>query len=599
MKSHVINKITQIYLIIFFIIMGIYCGISGSYLWGEWDDYSLPAISILTEHNFAISENDIESFKKIIPEWADKIDKYSLSGYSTKSGEELSWYFPTYSIACIPMMLLLMFMDLPVSYSFVFTNLAFLILLLFFIWRHLKAEDSVKLALIVLLSANPIVFYLVWPSAEVFIYVMLGFAVVCWYNNWYKSAAVFVSVAGTLNPTIMSVGIIMIVDYLINIGKIRQKGESILKVYIKNFKDILIYGSCYIIGLFPMVYNLYNTGHINLTASYSNFTEGSESTFSRFLAYLFDFNYGILPYYPILLLLDLIFIVIAIYKRNWNFIKFSAAFYFNMIMYSVMVHINCGMTGIARYNAWNAVVLVFAVVVFSKELILSKVYKKAVKYLFFISSIISTIIVFSYGPSGANRTSNCDWTPIAGWVIDNFTSIYNPLHSTFFSRTQHVDGGYEYELPIVYTNNDEKVRKILATSEEIEYIKLNYVSMSGRDEEFINILNKLDESEGYITIPKKLEVIKKPLNTEESLLGKNFKIELDADLKYTDADLVTGKITVFNKGDSLIDMSSGKYPVNIGISIVDKDKILIEKDYLHIPIIESGILLSNKNIEIK
>ena len=76
---------------------------------GEWDDYSLPAVSIITDQNIDITENDIMHFKTIFPEWSQYIDYYSLSGYVTKSGGEMPWYFPTYSVACIPFIFILSF----------------------------------------------------------------------------------------------------------------------------------------------------------------------------------------------------------------------------------------------------------------------------------------------------------------------------------------------------------------------------------------------------------------------------------------------------------------------------------------------------------
>lgn len=74
------------------------------------------------------------------------------------------------------------------------------------------------------------------------------------------------------------------------------------------------------------------------------------------------------------------------------------------------------------------------------------------------------LIVYIYGPMGANKITYMSWTPIAQYVMDNFPSFYNPLHSTFNSRTNHVDGGYFYETPILYTTNEGYVRKILASS---------------------------------------------------------------------------------------------------------------------------------------
>ena len=46
---------------------------------------------------------------------------------------------------------------------------------------------------------------------------------VFWYNGWYRRAAVAISVAGTLNVTILSVGFVMIAEYFYK--KIFKKGK--------------------------------------------------------------------------------------------------------------------------------------------------------------------------------------------------------------------------------------------------------------------------------------------------------------------------------------------------------------------------------------
>ena len=77
-----------------------------------------------------------------------------------------------------------------------------------------------------LLSLNPIVFYLTWISAEVFIYSLLGIAILHWTCKEYHRAAIVLSLAGTLNPTIMAIGIFMIIEYFIVLLK-ESRGKKI------------------------------------------------------------------------------------------------------------------------------------------------------------------------------------------------------------------------------------------------------------------------------------------------------------------------------------------------------------------------------------
>ncbi len=503
-----ISKITIIYICIFFVVMGMYCGINGSVVVGEWDDYSVPASSIISEGNFSFTDSDISSFKEIFPEWSSRVEEISLSGLYTRNGGEMAWYFPTYSAVCIPMILFLLFLGLPASYAFTFTNLAVLMLLLLGVFYRLKVGGVCKFALIVLLSLNPIIFYLAWPSAEVFIYAVLGLGMIAWYNKSYKWAAFFVSVAGMLNPTIMSVGIIMIVEYFVMLWKQRQVNEGPVHLLFRKFKEVIKYGLCYVIGLIPMIYNLYNTGHINLTAAYPEFTRAPESVLLRFMAYIFDLNYGFLPYYFFVMVAAFFLFFIAMWKKHWRFLEWILAFVLNIFLYSFMVHINSGMSGIARYNAWCSVILIFAVCIFLKELVTKEFTRKIFKVALVLNAVLLAIIVYCYGPTMANRTSPLDWTPIARFVLDRYPSMYNPLGSTIYSRNMHVYGGYTYNTPLVYCADDGYVRKILATSADREYLKANYVSMAEDRDWFVQQLEKLGEKESYITVPAKYQVVK-------------------------------------------------------------------------------------------
>lgn len=504
-----IRRITIIYILVYFIIVGIYCVTYGSTPTGEWDDYSLPTVSIIKNHRFSITTDDVEAFKEFFPQWSTAIDNYELSGYVAKNGGQMPWYFPTYSIVCIPMILLLRLLELPATYAFIFTNFAFIMVLLLVVYFYLKSSDICKLELIILLSVNPIIFYLTWVSAETFIFAILGIAMVFWYNKWYKRAAFFVSVAGMLNPTIMSIGIIMIIEYLLKIWVSRDKSDNIFYVIKNNIHELIKYAFCYIIGIIPMIYNYYNTGYINLTAARFGATNGRESIIDRFFAYIFDLNYGIFPYYPFILIIGLLLIILAIYNKHWRYIEWFVAFIVNVILYSIMVHINCGMSGIARYNAWGNVVLICAICLYFNEIVKQHIINSSIQIALVVNVILIVIIVYHYGPMGANKTSYLKWTPIATYVIDHYPSLYNPLHSTFNSRTMHLDGGDIYETPIVYSGKDGYVRKILATSNNIEYLTENYAFSNNDGEKwFFNQLSSLTEKEQYISIPKRYEILK-------------------------------------------------------------------------------------------
>lgn len=506
-----INSFCMAYMVIFCSIMLAVCSVNLAGPLGEWDDYSLPIASILNDHNLTISEEDVIVYKQIFPNWASYIDNYALSGYMDRNGTgEMPWYFPTYSVACMPLLWLLDLLEVPKIYTFPYTNVLCLMLSLFFIFKCLKTNANKKTMLILAMSLNPIVFYISWTSAEVLIFSMIAMGMVCWYNGWYKRAAVFISIAGTLNPTIMSIGIIMIVEYLVRIIKAKESSIS-WNLYVKrNIPEIIRYGCCYFIGIIPMIYNYYNIGHINLTASRSAFTHGNESTLSRFLAYLFDLNFGIFPYFSVVLIVGIILFVLAIAKRHSRYIEWFLAFIIIVFLYSLMVHINCAMSGIARYNAWGMPLLLCAVILYYDEIISIKKVSNSLSVFILGGTLVAGLIIIDYNPYLAIKTSSIRMTPIAECVLDKAPNLYNPLFSTFNCRTNHRDGAYNFDemMPIIYQNKDGYVRKILATSDNKEELLFKLKSLNGNDEWLAGQIEKLPEKPTYISLPAKYCVIK-------------------------------------------------------------------------------------------
>ena len=505
-----LNGFCKGYLMAFGILMLIICSVNKPALLGEWADYTIPIASILNDYNFTISEKDVVAYKNLFPEWGSYADNHQLSGYISKDGSgEMPWYFPTYGIACIPFVLLLRLLQIPTTYAFPYANLFFLMVSLFFVYRFLMADDEKKTLLILTMSINTIVFYISWPSAEVFIFSMLLMAMTCWYNRWDTRSAIFVSIAGTLNPTIMAVGIVMIIDYMIRM----VKGKEVTvpwKTYLKSIiPKIIKYGSCYVIGLIPMIYNYCNVGNINLSASVDGLTHGNESTVSRFAAYLTDLNFGILPYYPISLMIGGVLIFFAIWKVHIRYLEWILTFLIVVMLYSVIIHINCGMSGISRYNSWGSVLLLCAVILYYGEIIRNRISLVIVKSFLVIGVAITCLLIIRYNPFVAKRVPYTSMSPVAKFVLDRIPQLYNPLHSTFNSRVNHVDGGYDYieNLPIVYETDDRHAKKILAIRDNKAALLSNYRMYGDSRKWFDEQLNSLTDTPSYISIPSKYSVI--------------------------------------------------------------------------------------------
>lgn len=499
-----LKKFLYVYLIFFSIILLIIILRVKPHPDGEWDDYSLVTASLINDYNVGIDEQDVIFAKKFFGALSKAYeDGYALSGYNTRNGDEMSWYFLTYSAACVPLALILSVLGSDPSYCFYLTNFIIFILALYLCIKEYSGTDKRKLILILMLSINPIIFYMTWISAEVFIYALLVMAILSWHERKYIKTSVLLSVASTLNPVILAAAFFVTIDFLYDI--IKKYNSKTLKEVFESFigeaKQIGFYGGGYLIALIPFIYNYYEIGHINLTAASFATDEPKIMIVKRFIAYLLDLNFGFLPYYNLFFTFSIVLFILAVVRRKWKYIGMMLAFYGIIAGYSIMLHINSGMSGIARYNAWSSVIMIFSVISYMDSLITHRLARIVSLISIAVSLIINLFILCIYGPIGANKTSHIRMTPIASFVLDYFPTLYSPLHSTFNSRVTHIDGGYTYKLPIVYKDHEENIRKILIDPSSINTLKAVCFGETNEDQEWLNQKLSNVTKEEYISVP--------------------------------------------------------------------------------------------------
>ena len=505
-----ITRFAVIYLLAYAILMTITSVVPTPVILGEIDDYSLPVASIMNEGDFSISAKDYEYYRKLFPEWADYvIDDHVLTGMTGENGGELTYYFPTYSIFCVPMTFIFHAFGYSAIRAFPMTNLLVLILALVIMFGCLDVSTAKRAFLVVALSLTPVCFYICWCTAETLLYSLMIVGLTCWYNRWYRRAALAISIAGTMNPVIMGVGIVMIAEYLYLFFREKLRTGKLLDNIGQDIAQIIGYGACYIVGLIPFIYNFYFTGRFNLISGTGiASTETLTDVFGRFRAYLLDLNLGILPYYPILMILALMLLILAILKRTWQYIEWIFTFLLLVVLYSIMPHINSGMYGIARYNLWASPVLLFAVFVLIDHSVIRNTRLMRVGDIAgILSAVITAAVVFGYGLNGSKGKTYLEMMPIAAYVLDHAPGMYNPLYSTFASRTLHIDGCYNYVTPIVYYDENNYARKILTSDKDMTDLLEKCGSFNPEDNMwFQQQVAQLTTRDSYISIPPKHEI---------------------------------------------------------------------------------------------
>lgn len=451
---------------------------------GESDDYVLASMAVQMTGSLEITEDVVAQAKIDFCNFADRIDgswagvqKGSTDLYIARDGKIYPWYGGGYSTFCLLFKAVLKFFGFNQSYAFMAANFFIYMTALLYVFFFLERERKTVFLIIFALICSPTFIYCIWASAEIFIFGFLVLSLVNYLNENYKRAAVYISVAGSMNSTVMVVGMVYILDYLWQMFAGVRTFHDFCYTFKKNFAKILLFGICFVPSLTTYIYNLFHMGVLELQTTLG--LAQTKGWLGRFLAYLFDLNLGFMVYYFVAFFLWITVFVFAFMKRERKIILLSAAFLGVVAAYSLTKHINCGMMGIARYSAWAAPIFLFASIPQYEICICSGAMKKAAAALSITSSAITVLTIVWFGRY--NQLYCFGYTPIADFILDKCPQLYNPYPYTFISRTNHIDGGYwgdEYKDINAYINKDGTIRKILITEESAPLVKQNLVADS-------------------------------------------------------------------------------------------------------------------------
>jgi len=536
-------------------------------------------ISMQYRGSITIEQSDIDKAREDFPTIYGSIygyeDLHASKLHISEDGSWHSYYFITYSLFCMPLKLFLQLIGQNQIYSLSLTNVLLYLSSLLMVLFKLRRSDKIKLITIILLSLNPIVAYIPFMSAEVFIFSMIVLSLVHMDNKEYKRAAIFISLAGTMNSTAMMLGFAII---LLHFYKMWQERSTIKETFRKKVLDTALLGGCFLIFLIPFLFfSTFSLGTLN-NALYS---DTNNYLLVRIFSYLFDLNYGLFPYFTICLLLFILLTIYGLIKKDFFAFCYMFSLYGTIFAYSLMWHINCGMYGIARYNAWVNPIMIFFLTCIATQYEIFKNYKKIMERLLYCSAILSLCATVLCG------SVVCLFhTPIAKFILNTIPQIYNPYYATFINRTINIDGGYTYEKPIVYTDDSKLTRKILVTNDTADYVYTMVHSADKYSAEWLD--EKIDQAKSksgysYINIPmyssvrlyENLSINFEPSDIIATSLGKGIHGN-EGDYHWC-SENATIYLQVGNKLKSGIKL---EYAVNSALFVANPGKEIVTEVYI-------------------
>lgn len=488
-------------LLVYLVFLLVRCLQTGTFFIGEAASYSLTTVSLAHDGNGFVSPEEISLAQTWFPDWAANYQSFGGSGYTMSNGDIVPWYFPTYSACCVPVLWLLQLLGQPLTNAFCLTNFllfAAVLVLVFADRARLTLFQRVMMTL--LLGINPVLFYFEWASAETFLFAFVALACWCWVTGRRRRAALCISLAGTMNPCALALGLVMIAEYLAGLFRQAPSGAR-FRTVVGQWKSILVYGCCYLPALVPFAYNYSICGAINLTASHSNeiasFSDGT--VLRQLVAYFGDLNFGLLPYFGPLLVVAFLLLIPAVRCRVWRYLLLLLSMTAMLFGCSFMANINCGVAGIARYNVWSAAAMSIAVGFYLPVLLNRRRLRILGACAGAVCCLYTGFVVQWYG--GLETTQHVSYlyaTPLTEFVVARWPALYHPLHSTFYARANTSPGSpFEY-----YRDDNLHLRKLLASAEDRETILASVAAQDSADLDWLEEqLLALGEEDRYIDIP--------------------------------------------------------------------------------------------------
>ena len=362
-------------------------------------------------------------------------------------------YFPIYPLMCLPLKLVFQVLGVDQERCFTVTNAIMVLLSICFVQKKLKVSAKQRLLAVVLLMASPVVFNINYIYYMAVMSAFVTMSLVQWHNGRYKSGALLLSLAGMSNCSIMAVGLVMIVDYLIRTVRAYLSGPRTWKKARGYFRETVCYGLCFVPGLTQFIVNF----SIHLP-SYS--PAGQDGYwFARFMMYLFDTNLGFGSFAPLTIILFLVLVVVGVFLKRYRMLAWGGFLLGTVAIFSLMTHINCGMTYCARYIIFTWPIVPLFLATDGYELVKPEWCKKVMYPALLACS--SLLLVVNAG------TGAYDFSWETQWILRKIPQLYAPYYATFYSRTLHMDGAYWCVEPAYYLDpQTDEVRKLIYKADE-------------------------------------------------------------------------------------------------------------------------------------
>lgn len=450
--------------------------------------------------------------------------------FKDNEGNYYSYHFWLYSLFVLPFKLILKSLGLLQLRAFYLFNAAFFLFTILYSYFKLNTDEKKKFFWIALIAINPILFYIAWTHAEVFIYCFTCLSLVCFFNKKYAKAIFLVSIASTQNQPIIFLGGLYYLVFFFNYFKTTNNKLIITKPKIISIiKPAVINACCFIPFLFSPIFYYMHFGKFSLIVKPDFFKEITNiiPLLSKIQSLFFDLNFGMILFIPMVIIFFIIIIIKNTIKKPFNSVLYIVILFAICLFCAFQRNWNPGISGINRYSVWITPILIYYICFeFEdfKNILLNKIYTYGI-----FTSIIITFFIITGNGMFKTKLDYREFTPISKIVLVNFPQLYNPQYEIFYERYNGFESSLSHEIPLIVNKDNTYIKKIFLNNSHINYIKGLITEDSNK------ILDKKVKKNKknwyYINFPldnvKVNDYYKNCLIQEEQIYkqGKNFKLK--------------------------------------------------------------------------
>jgi hypothetical protein len=364
--------------------------------------------------------------------------------YRGRNGAWYSYHFWAYSLLAVPAYSVARVVGANPINAMSLTNLWLVFAAILVAQSQLAGRDKRKWVLLGLAGCGPLLWYLRWPSTEVFTwsFVVMGLSFLG--ARRHPLAALCVALATLQNPPVILL-VAVIVASAVGTRDWRRSAMTVLAGALAGL---------------PVVFYEALFGTPNLIGA-TGFSSIAFVTPARIWSMIADLDQGLLPFVPGLLALLLVSGAVALRHRHIMPVMLIAAWLGMIVLSATTSNWNSGTDGLMRYGLWLLPVMAwivaeaFPLIPAAKPLVLAAI------------GLHGLLLLQPLGTYGYLQHS-----PLANFVLDRAPALYNPEPEIFTEREHHRDvPNYKAQLPAVRVNADGEVTKALVDVGSIETFK--------------------------------------------------------------------------------------------------------------------------------